>query len=73
MKNINYWVENTPCPEGIATQELPSKVDVAVVGSGYTGLNAAIELSKSGARRWYAIHRKAIWHAIGKIILAVVT
>ncbi len=49
MNNINYWVENTPRPKGVATQELPSKVDVAVVGSGYTGLNAAIELSKSGA------------------------
>lgn len=49
MKNINYWVENSPRPEGVGAQELPSKVDVAVVGSGYTGLNAAKELSKSGA------------------------
>ena len=48
MKNINYWVETTPRPEGIATQEVPSKVDVAIIGSGYTGLNAAIELAKSG-------------------------
>lgn len=49
MKNVNYWVENTPRHEGLASEELPTKVDVAIVGSGYTGLNAAIELAKSGA------------------------
>lgn len=49
MKNENFWVENTPRPDGLATDELPSKADVAIVGSGYTGLNAAIELAKSGA------------------------
>ncbi len=48
MKNINYWIEKTPRPEGLATNELPTKVDVVIVGSGYTGLNAAIELAKSG-------------------------
>lgn len=48
MKNINYWVENTSRPEGLATQDLPARVDVAIVGSGYTGLNAAIELAKNG-------------------------
>jgi hypothetical protein len=26
-ENINYWAENTPRSEGIAAQELPSKVD----------------------------------------------
>jgi glycine/D-amino acid oxidase-like deaminating enzyme len=49
MKNINYWVETTPRPEGIVTQDIPSTIDVAIVGSGYTGLNAAIELAKNGA------------------------
>ena len=28
---------------------LPERVDVAVIGSGYTGLNAAIALRKAGA------------------------
>jgi glycine/D-amino acid oxidase-like deaminating enzyme len=49
MKNLNYWVNNTPRPEGIISEEMPSTVDVAIVGSGYTGLNAAIELVKNGA------------------------
>jgi glycine/D-amino acid oxidase-like deaminating enzyme len=49
MKNINYWTENTPAPDDMPTQDLPIKADVTIVGSGYTGLNAAIELVKSGA------------------------
>ncbi len=48
MKNINYWTENTPRPEDLPTQDLPPKADVTIVGRGYTGLNAAIELAKSG-------------------------
>ncbi len=49
MKNINYWTENTLRPEDLPTQDLPPKADVTIVGSGYTGLNAAIELAKGGA------------------------
>lgn len=49
MKHANYWTENTPQPSGLTVSNLPPKADVAIIGSGYTGLNAAIELKKSGA------------------------
>ncbi len=49
MKAIPYWPDNTPFPEDIhLSRELPSQVDVAIVGSGFTGLSAAITLAKAG-------------------------
>ena len=42
-----YWWEDAP-PSKLDAKELPRKVDVVVVGSGYAGLNCAIELAKSG-------------------------
>ena len=48
MKLIPYWTDNTPRPDDLPTQGHPTDVDVAVVGSGFTGLNAAIEIAKAG-------------------------
>ncbi len=48
MKTVPYWQENTPRPDDIPLSDLPGDVDVAVVGSGYSGLNAAITLAKAG-------------------------
>jgi glycine/D-amino acid oxidase-like deaminating enzyme len=42
-----WWATGTP-PAGPAPP-LPDKVDVAVIGGGYTGLSAARRLSKAGA------------------------
>ena len=42
-----YWWDRTPRPES-AVRDLPPLVDVAVVGSGYTGLNAAIVTARGG-------------------------
>ena len=42
-----YWWDHTPRPL-IEPPELPASVDVAIVGSGYTGLNAAIETARGG-------------------------
>lgn len=50
MKLTPYWTDNTPRPEDLPTQGAPTDVDVAVVGSGFTGLNAAIEIAKAGLR-----------------------
>ena len=42
-----YWWERTPRPV-LAVGELPPSVEVAIVGSGYTGLNAAIVTARGG-------------------------
>lgn len=46
-KNEAYWWEAAPRPERRASS-LPAKVDVLVIGSGYTGLMAARETAKGG-------------------------
>jgi len=46
-KDFPYWWEDAPRPRsGIA--DLPEHVDVAIIGSGYTGLNAAIQTARAG-------------------------
>ncbi len=42
-----FWWDRTPRPE-IVERVLPSKADVAIVGSGYTGLCAAIQTARAG-------------------------
>ena len=49
MKTVAYWTDQNPRPQDIQLSELSDNVDVAVVDSGHTGLNAAIALVKSGA------------------------
>ncbi len=45
-----FWTDQFPRPADLpVSTELPSHVDVAIVGSGYTGLCAARVLAKSGA------------------------
>jgi glycine/D-amino acid oxidase-like deaminating enzyme len=41
------WTLNAPMPE-LSAQSLPSRVDVLVVGAGYTGLSAARETAAAG-------------------------
>ncbi len=50
MKTTNFWADDYPRPDALAGGELPASVDVAVVGSGYTGLNAALALAKAGVQ-----------------------
>lgn len=49
LNEHNYWLTTTEMPHFEAGQ-LPSHVDVAVVGAGFTGLSAARALAKRGAR-----------------------
>lgn len=49
MKLTPLWTDQYPRPASLPISELPERADVAIVGSGYTGLNAAIELAKAGA------------------------
>jgi len=47
FKTTPYWWEAAR-PEATPEVPLPNRVDVAIVGSGYCGLSAAIELSAAG-------------------------
>ena len=47
FKNTPYWWERTPRPV-IKDIELPKETEVAVIGSGYTGLCTAIQTSRNG-------------------------
>ncbi|MBT5408396.1 MAG: FAD-binding oxidoreductase, partial [Gammaproteobacteria bacterium] len=41
-----FWWDGQPQFENI--EALPLKADIAIIGAGYTGLSAALTLSKSG-------------------------
>lgn len=47
MKSTPFWVEEHPRPQQI-TGDLPAQADVVVVGSGLTGLSAALRLARAG-------------------------
>ncbi len=47
FRTTPYWWERSPRPV-LAPPQLPKQVDVAVVGSGYTGLNAALQTARGG-------------------------
>jgi glycine/D-amino acid oxidase-like deaminating enzyme len=49
MKTVNYWTDTFSATQ-LPLSDLPGEVDVAIIGSGYTGLNAARVLAKSGAK-----------------------
>ncbi|APA89510.1 FAD-binding oxidoreductase (plasmid) [Paraburkholderia sprentiae WSM5005] len=48
MKLDSYWLDTAPRFAKGAQSPLPQRVDVAVVGGGFTGLSAALELAKRG-------------------------
>lgn len=51
IKQQIYWHTTTQMPgEEHASAPLPEKVDVAIIGGGYTGLSAALALAKQGVR-----------------------
>lgn len=47
MKEVPYWWEEAPPTPG-DTPAMPRSADVAVIGSGYTGLSAALTLARAG-------------------------
>lgn len=47
FKTTPYWWEAAPRPD-LGTPELPKSIDVLVVGSGYTGLCAALQTVRGG-------------------------
>jgi glycine/D-amino acid oxidase-like deaminating enzyme len=49
VQEKNYWLETVAMPAG-TSDSLPERADVAIVGSGVTGLSAARILAKRGAK-----------------------
>jgi len=47
VKQLPFWVDDHPRPAGLTT-ELPTSTDYLIVGSGYTGLSAALRLAAAG-------------------------
>src|SRR6056297_311425 len=47
IRHKTYWEEQV-CPPTVLNEALPKNVDVLIVGSGYTGLSAAIETARGG-------------------------
>jgi len=47
MKLTPFWWETAP-PATLERPELPSRADAVIVGSGYTGLHAALVLARAG-------------------------
>jgi glycine/D-amino acid oxidase-like deaminating enzyme len=46
-KDEPYWWQGTPRPQ-LPAADLPARADVVVVGSGYTGLSAALQTARGG-------------------------
>jgi glycine/D-amino acid oxidase-like deaminating enzyme len=50
LREHNYWLTTAQMPSTDASRALPSRVDVAVIGAGFTGLSAARTLAQRGAK-----------------------
>jgi glycine/D-amino acid oxidase-like deaminating enzyme len=50
MLEHNYWLTTTEMPSSDAPCPLPDRVDVAILGAGFTGLSAARTLAKRGIK-----------------------
>src|SRR5262245_20808357 len=48
-KFVPYWWEEAPRPDD-ELRRLPLDADIAVIGSGYTGLSAALTLARAGRK-----------------------
>ena len=57
-----YWWDDVP-REPLAELSLPSKVDVAVIGAGYTGLHAALQTARAGRSTIVLDAEEAGWGA----------
>jgi len=60
FKTTPYWWDRTPRPENV-DQALPDAADVVIIGSGYTGLSAAIQTAQQGLHTVVVDAEQAGW------------
>ena len=48
MKLESFWQATAPAFAGAAREPLPAQADVVVIGGGFTGVSAALNLARSG-------------------------
>lgn len=66
MKYLSYWHDTAPQFSGAITGAIEGDYDVAVIGGGFTGLAAARQLAKSGARVIVLEGQRIGWGASGR-------
>jgi glycine/D-amino acid oxidase-like deaminating enzyme len=62
----SVWEATAPPPPPLAPLDRDLRVDCAVIGGGYTGLNAALHLSRRGAQTCVLEANDAGWGASGR-------
>jgi glycine/D-amino acid oxidase-like deaminating enzyme len=66
MKLTSYWLDTAEPAGDFRRNPLPSEVDVAVIGAGFTGLSAALGLAKQGASVAVLEQHTVGWGASGR-------
>lgn len=66
MKFVSYWHDTAPPFDGACEGPAEGRWDVAVVGGGFTGLAAARELARRGARVVVLEAQRVAWGASGR-------
>lgn len=66
MKLVSYWHDTVPLFAGAAQGPVEGHYDVAVIGGGFTGLGAARQLAKAGARVVVLEGQRVGWGASGR-------
>ncbi|TIS52360.1 FAD-binding oxidoreductase [Mesorhizobium sp.] len=66
MKFVSYWHDTAPVFSGGAQGPVEGHYDVAIIGGGFTGLAAARQLAKAGARVAVLEAERVGWGASGR-------
>lgn len=66
MKLIPYWLDTAEPSADYRRTPVPEEVDVAIIGAGFTGLSAAIELAEQGTSVAVLERHTVGWGASGR-------